>query len=128
MKRCASPRHGRVSEFPRQWLKGKFMCGPGAWMNPLASPVMNRSSPCLTRESENVFIASHFERDRAHFAISHANLRKILGSYLDRAPQRISLVVNSFGKPALRRMRPGLLLFQPEPLPDDGPARSLFGY
>jgi 4'-phosphopantetheinyl transferase len=43
----------------------------------------------------------HFECDGARFAIAHANVRRILGAYLDREPERILLSANSFGKPEL---------------------------
>jgi 4'-phosphopantetheinyl transferase len=43
----------------------------------------------------------HFERDRARFGIAHANVRRILGAYLDREPERILFRANPFGKPEL---------------------------
>jgi 4'-phosphopantetheinyl transferase len=43
----------------------------------------------------------HFERDRVRFAIAHANMRRILGAYLDREPERILFRTNPFGKPEL---------------------------
>jgi 4'-phosphopantetheinyl transferase len=43
----------------------------------------------------------HFECDRARFAIAHANMRRILGAYLDREPERILFGASSFGKPEL---------------------------
>jgi 4'-phosphopantetheinyl transferase len=43
----------------------------------------------------------HFECDRIRFAIAHANVRRILGAYLDREPERILFRANPFGKPEL---------------------------
>jgi 4'-phosphopantetheinyl transferase len=43
----------------------------------------------------------HFACDRARFAIAHANMRRILGAYLDRRPERLLFRTNSFGKPEL---------------------------
>jgi 4'-phosphopantetheinyl transferase len=43
----------------------------------------------------------HFACDRARFAIAHVNVRRILGAYLDREPERIVFRTNSFGKPEL---------------------------
>lgn len=43
----------------------------------------------------------HFERDRDRFAIAHANLRRILGAYLNQDPQQIAFRANPLGKPEL---------------------------
>lgn len=43
----------------------------------------------------------HFEGDRVRFAFAHANMRRILGAYLGREPERILFGANSFGKPEL---------------------------
>ena len=43
----------------------------------------------------------HFERDRARFAISHSNLREILGACLDRNPSEIAFQTTSYGKPEI---------------------------
>lgn len=43
----------------------------------------------------------HFECDRARFAFAHANVRRILGAYLDREPEHILFSANTFGKPEL---------------------------
>ena len=43
----------------------------------------------------------HFEGDRARFAFAHANLRRILGAYLGREPERLLFGANSLGKPEL---------------------------
>jgi len=43
----------------------------------------------------------HFAADRARYAVAHANLRRILGAYLNRAAEKIRFRVNHFGKPEL---------------------------
>jgi len=40
-------------------------------------------------------------RDRRRFIVCHGLLRRILGAYLDRAPDTLSFVVGPHGKPAL---------------------------
>jgi len=52
------------------------------------------------RELER-FHRFHFACDRARFAIAHANVRRILGAYVDREPERLLFAANSFGKPEL---------------------------
>ena len=42
-----------------------------------------------------------FAHDRARFAHAHANTRRVLGSYLQCAPARVSFRTNPFGKPEL---------------------------
>jgi 4'-phosphopantetheinyl transferase len=43
----------------------------------------------------------HFAPDRERYALAHANLRRILGSYLNQAAKKISFRANRFGKPEL---------------------------
>lgn len=43
----------------------------------------------------------YFARDRGHFIAARGALRAILGRYLSRAPERVSLCYGSHGKPAL---------------------------
>ncbi len=43
----------------------------------------------------------YFEKDRAHFIVARGVLRTILGRYLNRAPERLSFLYSSYGKPAL---------------------------
>jgi 4'-phosphopantetheinyl transferase len=47
----------------------------------------------------------YFERDRVRFAISHLNLRRILGAYLDLHPGEVSFRTNPFGKPEISPAR-----------------------
>jgi 4'-phosphopantetheinyl transferase len=43
----------------------------------------------------------HYAPDRERYAVAHANLRRILGSYLDQPAKTISFRANRFGKPEL---------------------------
>jgi 4'-phosphopantetheinyl transferase len=43
----------------------------------------------------------HFSADRARYALTHTNLRRILGAYLNRAAEEIRFRANRFGKPEL---------------------------
>jgi 4'-phosphopantetheinyl transferase len=43
----------------------------------------------------------HFAADRERYAIAHGNLRRILGAYLNLAPERLCFRNNQFGKPEL---------------------------
>lgn len=43
----------------------------------------------------------HFERDRSRFAVAHAEMRRILGAYLDRPPSSLRFRANRFGKPEI---------------------------
>jgi 4'-phosphopantetheinyl transferase len=52
--------------------------------------------------------AFYFPKDRARYAVSHANLRRILGAYLHRPAQKIRFHVTRFGKPELLDEHPAL--------------------
>jgi 4'-phosphopantetheinyl transferase len=43
----------------------------------------------------------HFAPDRERYAVAHANLRRILGGYLNQPAKKISFDANRFGKPEL---------------------------
>ncbi len=43
----------------------------------------------------------HFAPDRARYAVAHANLRRILGDYLNQPAERVRFHANRFGKPEL---------------------------
>lgn len=45
----------------------------------------------------------HFAPDRAHYAVAHANLRRILGAYLHQPAAGLRFHANGFGKPELHR-------------------------
>ena len=43
----------------------------------------------------------HFAADSERYAVAHGNLRRILGAYLNLAPEKLSFRNNQFGKPEL---------------------------
>ena len=43
----------------------------------------------------------HFAPDRARYAVAHANLRRILGTYLNQPAASLRFRANGFGKPEL---------------------------
>lgn len=43
----------------------------------------------------------HFAGDRERYAAAHVNLRRILGGYLNQAPEKLRFRTNPFGKPEL---------------------------
>jgi 4'-phosphopantetheinyl transferase len=43
----------------------------------------------------------HFASDAERYAIAHGNLRRILGAYLNLAPEKLCFRTNQFGKPEL---------------------------
>jgi 4'-phosphopantetheinyl transferase len=43
----------------------------------------------------------HFAPDRVRYAVAHANLRRILGTYLNQPAERVRFYANRFGKPEL---------------------------
>jgi 4'-phosphopantetheinyl transferase len=43
----------------------------------------------------------YFARDRDRYAVTHANLRRILGAYLKQPPEQVSLRADRLGKPEL---------------------------
>jgi 4'-phosphopantetheinyl transferase len=55
----------------------------------------------LDAKERERFHRFHFECDRVRFAFAHANMRRILGAYLGRQPERILFGANSLGKPEL---------------------------
>lgn len=55
----------------------------------------------LDEEEADRFLRFHFDRDRGRFALSHANMRRILGAYLGQSPESIRFVSNRYGKPEL---------------------------
>jgi 4'-phosphopantetheinyl transferase len=45
--------------------------------------------------------AFYFARDRARFAMNHANVRRILGGYLQQPPEQLCFAAERLGKPKL---------------------------
>jgi 4'-phosphopantetheinyl transferase len=52
------------------------------------------------RELERAY-RFHFAADRERYAVAHANLRRILGGYLNQRPEKICFRTGAFGKPEL---------------------------
>jgi 4'-phosphopantetheinyl transferase len=48
----------------------------------------------------------HFAPDRARYAVAHANLRRILGAYLDQPAAGLRFHAKGFGKPELHPSKP----------------------
>jgi 4'-phosphopantetheinyl transferase len=71
------------------------------WGWRLDSPLEAAQIALLDEEELDRFRRFRFEPDRARFAIAHATMRKILGAYLGKAPDRVSFRTNRFGKPEL---------------------------
>ena len=65
----------------------------------------------LDREELRRMHGFRFARDRSRYAVAHANLRRILGAYLGRPPEKIGFRANRFGKPELADEDPSLLHF-----------------
>lgn len=85
-----------------------------AWQLPLsfgAHDSVNAYEELLDEEERHRFHRFHFDRDRVAFAVSHANLRGIIGSYLDRDPKCLVFRRNTFGKPELNQEVESLPLF-----------------
>jgi 4'-phosphopantetheinyl transferase len=71
------------------------------WGWPLDSRLDADQIALLDKEELDRFHRFRFEPDRARFAIAHATMRKILGAYVHRAPDRVLIRTNRFGKPEL---------------------------
>lgn len=57
----------------------------------------------LAAEEQTRAARFQFQRDRERFIVAHGLLRAILGTYLNRSPQRLAFWYHSHGKPALAR-------------------------
>jgi 4'-phosphopantetheinyl transferase len=86
-----------TAEIPRELAPEQIH----VWAWPLDGPLETAQLALLDEEELSRFHRFHFERDRTHFAIAHANMRRLLGAYLNQAPERLSFRVSRFGKPEL---------------------------
>ena len=98
---CAWP----TSKLPQSIASGQIH----VWTWPLNSPNIDLASDTslLDEEEASRYLRFHFDRDRVRFAVSHANMRRILGAYLDRPPGQIRFSANRFGKPEVFSEKPG---------------------
>jgi 4'-phosphopantetheinyl transferase len=63
-----------------------------------------RATDILNEEERARAARFHFERDRHRFIAGRAALRKVLATYLDRAPADLVFTVGPHGKPALENL------------------------
>jgi 4'-phosphopantetheinyl transferase len=71
------------------------------WMIPLSvDPTICSAELCLLSDDEamraNRF---RFDRDRSHYVMAHAAMRRVLGRYLRRSPESLEFRLSAFGKP-----------------------------
>lgn len=73
------------------------------WRVWLSQPLAKRSQyeAILSEDEQARASRFYFERDRNRFIVAHANLRFILGRYLDTAPARLRFAYGEQGKPYL---------------------------
>jgi 4'-phosphopantetheinyl transferase len=71
------------------------------WALSPAPPDLSAHREILDRQEQERMQRFHFAPDRERYAVAHANLRRILGAYLNLAPEKISFRNNQFGKPEL---------------------------
>lgn len=69
----------------------------------VAEPRLGRLLPTLSPEEKERAAAFKFETHRRHFIAARGQLRRLLGAYLQRAPESVALVPGAYGKPELAR-------------------------
>jgi 4'-phosphopantetheinyl transferase len=67
----------------------------------LPAAYLERLQSLLSMEEVGRADRFFFPKDRDHFIVSHACVRKVLSRYLETKPEQLSFVQNSHGKPAL---------------------------
>jgi 4'-phosphopantetheinyl transferase len=77
-----------------------------AWRLDSPDPDPGSLTASLDDEELQRFHRFHFDRDRIRFATAHANLRRILGAYLDRSPKSLHFKTNPYGKPQILGQSP----------------------
>lgn len=65
------------------------------------APVVETLRQLLTTDEQARADRFHFEKDRRHFTVARAGLRKLLGRYLGLAPAEIEFTYAERGKPGL---------------------------
>jgi 4'-phosphopantetheinyl transferase len=71
------------------------------WAWPLSPDDLSAHSEILDAAELQRMYSFHFAPDRERYAVAHANLRRILGGYLNQPAKKISFHANRFGKPEL---------------------------
>jgi 4'-phosphopantetheinyl transferase len=75
------------------------------WRLDLDAPGGEEAAPEILNDEERARAARfHFERDRHRFIAGRAALRRVLATYLDRAPAALVFTVGPHGKPALENL------------------------
>jgi 4'-phosphopantetheinyl transferase len=71
------------------------------WAWPLDVDELSAHSEILDATELQRMHRFHFAPDRERYAVAHANLRRILGGYLNQPAKKIRFHANRFGKPEL---------------------------
>ena len=72
-----------------------------AWALQPATRDLSAHVEILDRQELQRMQRFHFAADSERYAMAHGNLRRILGAYLNLAPERLCFRINQFGKPEL---------------------------
>jgi len=72
-----------------------------AWTLQPAAGDLSAHLQILDRQEQERVQRFHFAADAERYAVAHGNLRRILGAYLNLAPERLCFRNNQFGKPEL---------------------------
>jgi len=72
-----------------------------AWDYLFSDETLDRCTSLLSSDERFRMQRLRFAKDRARYAVSHANLRTILGRYLDLPPSAVAFCFSHFGKPVL---------------------------
>jgi 4'-phosphopantetheinyl transferase len=72
-----------------------------AWALQPAARDLSAHLEILDRQEQERVQRFHFVADAERYAVAHGNLRRILGAYLNLAPERLCFRNNQFGKPEL---------------------------
>ena len=73
-----------------------------AWtLEPAAAADLAAHIEILDEQERERMQRFYFAPDRARYAVAHANLRRILGAYLNQPAESVRFHANRFGKPEL---------------------------
>jgi 4'-phosphopantetheinyl transferase len=67
-----------------------------------SAQMVKRMRRLLARDEQHRADRFRFERDRSRYIVGRALLRRLLGGYLETAPEELEFEYGEFGKPALR--------------------------
>ena len=95
--------------FPLTWPASPFLGAIApeavhlwAWALQPAARDLSAHAEILDRQERERMQRFHFAADAQRYAVAHGNLRRILGAYLNLAPEKLSFRNNQFGKPELQ--------------------------